>query len=140
MTFRLLIDECLSPGLVDLAVDAGHVESTCLRDRELLATKDWKLMRYIFDNDFTFVTVNVRDFRGGGEDGPGGLYATTELHAGLVCLSSARAMDIRAQGELFELALEALAGIPDLVNQVLEVMEDESGEVLVKVWELPADP
>jgi hypothetical protein len=41
MTFRLLIDECLSPDLVDLAVDAGHVESTCLRDRELLATKDW---------------------------------------------------------------------------------------------------
>jgi hypothetical protein len=138
VTFRLLIDECLSPGLVDLAVDAGHVESTCLRNRELLATKDWELMRYIFDNDFTLVTVNARDFRGGGEDAPGGLYATTELHAVLVCMSSARAMDIRAQGKLFAIALEALAGIPDLINQVLEVMEDESGEVFAKVYELPA--
>lgn len=33
MSLRLLIDECLSPDLVDLAIDAGHVESTCLRDR-----------------------------------------------------------------------------------------------------------
>lgn len=37
MSFRLLIDECLSPELVDLAVEAGYVESTCARDRGLLA-------------------------------------------------------------------------------------------------------
>ncbi len=29
MTFLLLNDECLSPDLVELAVAAGHVESTC---------------------------------------------------------------------------------------------------------------
>lgn len=32
MTFKLLVDECLSPELVTMAVEAGHVESTCLRD------------------------------------------------------------------------------------------------------------
>ncbi len=30
MTFRFLIDECLSPELVQLAVAAGHLESTCV--------------------------------------------------------------------------------------------------------------
>ncbi len=44
MIGRLLIDECLSPELVQLAVDAGHVESTCVRDRGRLDLKDWELM------------------------------------------------------------------------------------------------
>ncbi len=44
MSFRLLIDECLSPELVDVAVAAGYVESTCARDRGPLAKKDWELM------------------------------------------------------------------------------------------------
>jgi predicted nuclease of predicted toxin-antitoxin system len=47
MSLRLLIDECLSPDLVDLAVAAGHVESTCLRDRGLLGTQDWTLMKHV---------------------------------------------------------------------------------------------
>jgi len=138
VTFRLLIDECLSPDLVDLAVDAGHVESTCLRDRGLLGTQDWTLMKHVLAADFTLVTVNAQDFRGGGQDAPGGLYAATELHAGLICLSSARSMDLHAQRDLFEVALEALATLADLVNQVLEVTEEASGEVFVTVYELPA--
>ena len=38
MSFRLLIDECLSPELVDVAVAAGYVETTCARDRGLRPT------------------------------------------------------------------------------------------------------
>lgn len=71
MTLRLLIDECLSPDLVKLAIEAGHVESTCLRDRGLLGTKDWTLMRLVLDENFTLVTVNAQDFRGGGNEAPG---------------------------------------------------------------------
>lgn len=71
MSLRLLIDECLSPDLVDLAVAAGHVESTCLRDRGLLGTQDWTLMKHVLAEDFTLVTVNAQDFRGSGEDTPG---------------------------------------------------------------------
>jgi hypothetical protein len=137
MSLRLLIDECLSPDLVDLAVAAGHVESTCLRDRGLLGTQDWTLMKHVLAEDFTLVTVNAQDFRGSGEDAPGGLYATTDLHAGLVCLNSVRRMDLKAQRELFEIALKELAELPDLINQVLEVTEEAPGEVVVTVYELP---
>jgi hypothetical protein len=38
---RLLIDECLSPQLVDIAIAAGHVETTCALHRGLLGAKDW---------------------------------------------------------------------------------------------------
>jgi hypothetical protein len=41
MIGRLLIDECLSPELVQLAIDAGHVESTSVLDRGRLGLKDW---------------------------------------------------------------------------------------------------
>jgi hypothetical protein len=75
MSFRLLIDECLSPELVALAIAAGHVESTCARDRGLLGRKDWELMVYVVTGDFTFVTRNSQDFRGAGADNPGGLHA-----------------------------------------------------------------
>src|SRR6267154_3528764 len=109
MTWRLLIDECLSPDLVELAIDAGHVESTCLRDRGLLGTQDWTLIKHVLDADFTLVTVNAQDFRGRGQNAPGGLYAHIELHAGLICLNSARSMDLRAQRVLFEEVLDALA-------------------------------
>jgi predicted nuclease of predicted toxin-antitoxin system len=138
MMLRLLIDECLSPDLVELAIQAGHIESTCLRDRGLLGTQDWRLMKYVLAEDFTLVTVNAQDFRGGGHDTPGGLYSAVELHAGLVCLNSVRHMDLNTQRELFEIALEELAALPDLINQVLEVTEEASGEVAVTVYELPA--
>lgn len=137
MSLRLLIDECLSPDLVELAVVAGHIESTCLRDRGLLGTQDWTLMKHVLAEDFTLVTVNAQDFRGSGQDAPGGFYATTELHAGLVCLHSVRHMDLNAQRELFEIALKELAELPDLINQVLEVTEESPGEVAVTVYELP---
>jgi predicted nuclease of predicted toxin-antitoxin system len=82
MSFRLLIDECLSPELVEAAVATGHVESTCARDRGLLAVKDWELMTFVLSGDFTLVTHNARDFRGTGATDPGGLHAVQPIHAG----------------------------------------------------------
>jgi uncharacterized protein (DUF1778 family) len=90
MSFRLLIDECLSPELVALAMAAGHVESTCARDRNLLGATDWRLLDYVVSKDFTLVTHNARDFRGPGGSEPGGLYGAVQIHAGLICLESQR--------------------------------------------------
>ncbi len=137
MTFRLLIDECLSPELVDLAVAAGHVESTCLRDRGMLGLKDWELMRRVIDADFTLVTYNVADFRGPGMAAPGGYYAQQELHPGLVCLSSELPLDLDRQRALFEVALAELAALPDLVNRALEVFEAADGSIEVIVYGIP---
>lgn len=97
MTLRLLIDECLSPELVDQAIADGHVESTCARDRGLLGMKDWDVARYAVEHDFTLVTHNARDFRGHGQGAPGGVHATLEIHPGLICLNSAFAMDLDRQ-------------------------------------------
>jgi hypothetical protein len=53
MTYRLLFDENLSPELVELAIAAGYVNSTCVRDRGLRAAKDWELMDVIIQGDYT---------------------------------------------------------------------------------------
>lgn len=137
MSFRLLIDECLSPELVDVAVAAGYVESTCARDRGLLARKDWELITFVVSGDFTLVTHNARDFRGTGATDPGGLHAAQPMHAGLICLNSVHPMDLERQHDLFRAALDQLAVLPDLVNQALEVFEDTDGSVSVAVYEIP---
>jgi predicted nuclease of predicted toxin-antitoxin system len=126
MSYRFLIDECLSPELVQLAIDAGF-ECTCVRDRGLLGATDRKLMDFLLKEDFTLVTGDAADFRA--------LFGAKELHAGLVCLSSPR-MNLETQRELFQIALRALG--ENLVNHVLEVAEDEEGEVTVSTYEHPA--
>jgi len=42
---KFLFDECLSPTLVRLAINAGHPESTCVRDRGWRGLKDWQLLQ-----------------------------------------------------------------------------------------------
>ena len=108
MSFKLLIDECLSPELVDLARDAGHVESTCARDRGLLGKKDWELMVLVVSGDFTLVTHNAKDFRGAGDVNPGGRHAAVPIHAGLICLNSVHPMDLERQLALFRIARQHL--------------------------------
>lgn len=60
MIGRLLIDECLSPGLAQLAIDAGHVESTSVRDRGRLGLKDWELMEYVILEDSEWISMHIR--------------------------------------------------------------------------------
>jgi predicted nuclease of predicted toxin-antitoxin system len=121
---RFLIDECLSPQLVQLVIDAGF-ECTCIRDRGLLGAQDRKVMELLLEEDFTLVTTNVADFLA--------LFGVEELHAGLICLDSQRRMDLETQRELFRNALASLG--KDLVNQVLEVSEGAEGEITVALYE-----
>lgn len=137
MSFKLLIDECLSPELVDMARNAGHSESTCVRDRGWSGKKDWELIAIAVAGDYTLVTHNAADFRGGGPERPGGAHARQELHAGLVCLNAPR-MSLAKQRELFVIVLDELAGLPDLINQALEVFESEDGEVTLEIYDIAA--
>lgn len=136
MTYKLLIDECLSPALVAQAVEAGYAESTCVRDRGWNGLKDWDLMGQVIHHDYTLVTNNARDFRGEGRDAPGGLFAREGIHAGLVCLISAQTLARLKQAELFTVILDELRARGDLVNQCLEVVEDENGEISVDVYDI----
>lgn len=137
MTFRLLIDECLSPDLVRLAIAAGHVESTCVRNRGWAGTKDWQLIEHIVANDYTLVTHNSVDFRGRGPGDLGGEHANQSIHAGLICLNSTQVMDLQRQLDLFQLVLRELASMNDLVNQALEVFETEDGSVELEIYDIP---
>ncbi|PTB17852.1 hypothetical protein C9I57_25320 [Trinickia symbiotica] len=139
MRYRFLIDECLWPGLVKVARAAGHLETTCVRDRGLSGMKDHRLIRFAIDGDYTIVTHNAVDFRGPDTSLPGGLYSREAIHAGLVCLSSAFTMSPDRQTELFGYALQEVATLEDLVNQALEVVEDECGEVTILRYGIP-DP
>jgi predicted nuclease of predicted toxin-antitoxin system len=124
MTHRFLIDECLSPDLVQVAIDAGF-ECTCVRDRGLLGARDDFLMKFLLKEDFTLVTENAADFRA--------LFGDQELHPGLICLGSEKRMDRETQRELFQVALKEIG--QDLTNQLLEVIEDENGEITVSTSE-----
>lgn len=137
MTFRFLVDECLSPELVQMAVKAGHVESTCVRDRGLSGTKDWKLIEHAVAGDLTLVTHNSVDFRGGGPVKLGGEHAKQPIHAGLVGLNSVHTLDLWQQLDLFQIALDELGALDDLVNQTLEVFEQEDGSVEVVIYGIP---
>ena len=137
MRLRFLIDECLTPELVQMAIEAGHVESTCVRDRGLAGTKDWKLVEHVVAGDFTLVTHNAVDFRGGGPGHPGGQHAKQAIHAGLVCLNSVHVLDLQRQRDLFQVALDELAHMDGLVNQALEVFELEDGSMEVVVYGIP---
>ena len=137
MTFKLLIDECLSPTLVAQARAAGHSQSTCVRDRGWSGAKDWQLVERAIRDDLTLVTHNARDFRGPAPGQSAGLYARQPLHAGLICLASAQPMGLERQRDLFGYVLAELDTLPDLVNQCLEVFEDDDGMVTIALYEIP---
>ena len=98
---------------------------------------DWELITFVVTGDFTLVTHNARDFRGEGQENSGGLHAQQEIHAGLICLNSFYPMDLDRQHRLFQLALAELDGMPDLINQALEIFEDEEGTVTAELYDIP---
>ena len=134
---KLLIDECLSTELVHRARAKGYGESSHVGWLGRSGWKDWNLKPFILDGDWTFVTRNSIDFRGPAADpGSKGQYADVSIHAGLVCLEGPAGMDLDMQSELFDFALEELAGDGDLVNQVLEITMGDDG-VHIRRYRLP---
>ncbi|MET0267601.1 MAG: DUF5615 family PIN-like protein, partial [Duganella sp.] len=86
--FKLLIDECLSPYLVDMARESGHHQSNHVSWLGKSGTKDPNLMKIIISGDWTLVTNNSHDFRGHAKNpGKKGLYSRQAIHAGLICLN-----------------------------------------------------
>jgi hypothetical protein len=140
MSFKFLIDECLSPALVDVAARAGHIESTCVRDRGWSGIKDHQLIERVVAEDFTLVTRNSADFRGEGPGNPGGEHARQPIHAGLICLNSEAPLTKQRQIELFDYTLDLLKEQgTDLVNQALEVSLYSDETVEWQRYAIPAD-
>jgi hypothetical protein len=137
MSFKFLIDECLTPRLRQMAAAAGHHESTSVRDRGWQGTLDHDLMRKVIEEDFTLVTNNSVDFRGAGPGNLSGHHSNAALHAGLVCLNGA-SLDLDSQRALFAAALDIITHHKlDLVNQALELFLFENGSLEYSIYEIP---
>lgn len=139
---KFLIDECLSPSLVELAWEAGYVQSTHVCHRGMTSWKDHHIMRRILENDWTLVTNNAKDFRP--ESGSSSLrpcYVGISVHAGLVCLNTPFGSAVEEQIYFFESALEYLANLDDLINTILEVDSDIDlpGKIKFNLYDHPPD-
>jgi hypothetical protein len=135
---KLLIDECLSEELAKLAREHGHRESSHVVWLGMASWKDWNLMAFVLEGDWTLVTRNSVDFRGPAKaKGSRGQHSKAELHTGLICLNGPVGMDLDMQLDLLTIALEELAPDADLINQCLEVTAHEEGEISVVRYALP---
>ena len=124
---KLLIDECLHTSLVKLAHGAGlladHVNYLGLG-----SSKDWQLMAFIRQHDYTLVTNNRSDFLV--------LHGQEPLHAGvIVVVPNVTPVHKR---ELFGAALEHI-GARDLTNTVVEV-KYAGNRIACSEYALPEEP
>ena len=122
---RFLIDECLSTTLARVAADAGY-EARHVVHAGMAGWGDWTITRYAVDGDFVLVTNNARDYRA--------LYGKEAFHAGLVILLPN--VNLGGQRRMSRAALDALAGLGEPVNHVLEV-DTRDGRITFDFYELP---
>jgi hypothetical protein len=45
-----------------LIITAGHLESTCVRERGRLGSQDWELLNYLLEHDFILVARSAEDW------------------------------------------------------------------------------
>ena len=134
---KLLIDENLSPTLVQLANERGFVCSH-VSYLGFAGDKDWELRDKILDGDWTFITANSPDFRGP-RDAPGskGEYADIALHPGLICINAPGGTNRALQHAVMNEVLNELEALEDLTNQVVEVDLGRDGELTFRRYEMP---
>ncbi len=119
---RFLIDECLSPSLVDVASEQGFL-AYHVAHRKWSGLKDPQLLIKLLDEELILVTNNRDDFLG--------IMGDVKLHPGLVVIMENVPRD--QQMRLFSTALEVLAQVSSMVNKVLEVSSDGS----IAMYDLP---
>jgi predicted nuclease of predicted toxin-antitoxin system len=121
---QFLIDECLSPKLVDVANRFGHLAHHVLY-RNWHSKEDAELLGFIREESLTVVTNNWKDFEP--------MLRREGVHPGAVVIPNVpRAEQIAS----FERALGAIHAIDppcDMINTVVEV--EASGEV--RIYPMP---
>lgn len=121
---QFLIDECLTPKLVEVANRFGYVAHH-VQYRQWKSREDQALLAFMRAEDLTIVTNNWKDFEP--------MLRREEVHPGAVVLPH---VPRQAQIVAFELALNAIGAVDpplDMVNTAIEVAG--SGEV--RVYALP---
>jgi hypothetical protein len=138
---KFLIDECLSPDLVAVALNRGFLESSHVVWMGKAGWKDWQLKPFILEGDWTLVTRNSVDFRGPADRlGAGGQFADVPVHAGLVCINGPDGMTAEVQCELFEVVLDEIGDAQQLVNEVIEVdLDSLDGDFTIHRYTMPEE-
>lgn len=119
--YRFLFDECLSPDLAQLAHSLGF-EAFHVRDLQRLGSSDPSLALLAIERDSVFVTNNRIDFSQ--------IYRKLELHPGLVIILPSTG--VPTQERLFATFIEALPGLGDITNMLIEI--DLSGAIVALNW------
>ena len=147
---KFLIDENLSPKLVDLVDSAVH-ECVHAIHRGLSGKDDGKILERVLDESWTLVTNNSKDFQPRpGSKSTRPRYVGVELHAGLVCLNvppnMPKGISLEFQKIYFLMAIDNLPdNPPDLTNKIMVVEPEQNhpdpltSNVVVKVYEYPED-
>lgn len=119
---KFLIDECLSPELVNIAHALGH-EAYHVAHRGWSGWADADIRDRLVADELVLVTNNRDDFLA--------LLGAEELHPGLVVLleNVRRSEQVR----LFSICVTTLSQMISTINKVLEI--DASGET--RVYDLP---
>jgi predicted nuclease of predicted toxin-antitoxin system len=117
----ILIDECLSPELVAVALVRGLIATHVIwLDRD--GSLDRELAALAAKRNYVFVTNNRRDFLR--------LYAALEIHNGLIIIVPS--VGAEEQRRLFGLALDVAEKQDSLINLLIEIHAD--GTVEVRNW------
>ena len=150
---KFLIDECLSPTLVEIGINAGF-ECTHANYRDLRGAGDPEIFNAAIAGDWTLVTNNAKDFRPDDPASPGKkpLYVGISVHAGLICLNIPDMPEKMPGGHgalvherYFNAAIDNLPNRPpDLINKILEVdpsnpnaTDPLGGNVKIKIYDFP---
>ena len=121
-----MIDECLSPSLVNMAWGAGYVQSAHVKHRGMGSWQDYSIMNRILEEDWTLVTHNSNDFRPkDGSSSKKPCYVGITLHAGLVCLNMPKDSKLKEHQKYFASCLEFIAQYDNIINKILEIDPDE---------------
>ena len=123
---RFLIDENLSPALVEPARERGF-EAMHVNHLGLRTETDWDLLKIIAEQDWVLVTNNAIEFRG--------RFGSVEVHPGVIFLLPA--VRRPKQVQLFEAALNFAQTLPDMINRALDVAFDPNGNATTTLYDLP---
>jgi predicted nuclease of predicted toxin-antitoxin system len=126
---KFLVDECLSPDLVEIARANGHGESMHVTWLGLRSRRDWTIVRRAIAGGYVLVTNNTTDFSA--------LLRREEVHVGLLCINVAHGlMSLDVQRRLFALALDRL-GDSEPINEMLEIRLMGDRSVRIERYDLP---
>lgn len=121
---QFLIDECLSPALVEVAHRFGYV-AYHVQYRNWKSKEDSELLRHAREEGLALVTNNWRDF--------GPMLGREMIHAGAIVIPNVPRAEQVAAMERSLRAIQAAHPPLDMVNTVIEVLD--TGEV--QIYELP---